>query len=382
MGTIHLLRGVFLPSSEFIIPWESEEWDRYVAGHPGATVYHTSQWCRIVADTGGYTPRCAAARENGRVTGVLASLEVRSRLTGNRLVSLPFSDVCPPLADDRASAEAVLRAAGGLREERRLAFYELRGEPALRGGGPSEGDAAPSDSAPGDGALPERLGFQTQRHFSSYVIPLSTDAESVRMTFSRKSIRQTISKSLKMGVTVRQGAGEDDLARFYRLYALNRRRHGIPPQPVGLFSRILETLQHDPEARLYLAEYEGACAAALIVIRYRGVTYAKYEGVDEEYRGLLPVNPLFWRSIEDACRAGDHSYDFGRTAADNRGLNEFKSRWGTRRVELPYYFHPPGEGLSVVKSASLKYRLFTAAFRRMPLGLSIRLGERIFRHFG
>jgi hypothetical protein len=38
--------------------------------------------------------------------------------------------------------------------------------------------------------------------------------------------------------------------------------------------------------------------------------------------------------------------------------------------------------MSVVRSDSLKYRLFTGAFRRMPPALSIKLGERIFRHFG
>jgi hypothetical protein len=63
-------------------------------------------------------------------------------------------------------------------------------------------------------------------------------------------------------------------------------------------------------------------------------------------------------------------------------LNEFKGRWGTTRVELPYYFDPPSEGLSVVKSGSLKYRLFTTAFRRLPEAWTVRVGERIFRHFG
>jgi hypothetical protein len=81
-------------------------------------------------------------------------------------------------------------------------------------------------------------------------------------------------------------------------------------------------------------------------------------------------------------QAGDRAYDFGRTAADNAGLCEFKARWGTTRAELPYYFDPPREGISVVRSNSLKYRLFTAAFRRMPEALTVRLGGRIFRHFG
>jgi CelD/BcsL family acetyltransferase involved in cellulose biosynthesis len=363
-----------LPNIDNVVPWECDEWDPYVAGHPAATLYHTSRWCQIVAETGRYLPRFLLARDGKRVTGVLPALEVRSRLTGNRLVSLPFSDVSYPIADEAPSAEALIDTAVAHREQRRLKFFEMRGLPAVRRPDASAGGGNDFDL--------QRRGFQPQGHFFGYKVPLSPDADAVRMTFSRKSIRQTISKSHKLGVTVRRGESDGDLREFYRLYTLNRKRHGIPPQPFALFSRMLAHLTHEPEARLYIADFEGTCAAALIVIRYRGVSYAKYEGVDEAFRHVFPVNAVFWQTIHDACDAGDHTYDFGRTAADNRGLNEFKSRWGTNRVELPYYFHPPGEGLSVVKSDSMKYRLFTGFFRRLPVELSVRLGERIFRHFG
>ena len=127
-----------MPKSEQIVPWGSDEWDRYVAGHPASSLYHTSQWCRIVAEIGGYTPHCWATREGDRVTGVLPALEVRSRLTGNRLVALPFSDVCYPLADDQESAQSLLQATLDVRDDRRLGFFELRGAPALRHGGGSD----------------------------------------------------------------------------------------------------------------------------------------------------------------------------------------------------------------------------------------------------
>jgi len=362
-----------LPNPEYVIPWESNEWDDYVSSHEGATVYHTSAWCRIVTETGRYTPRFMLARRDGGVTGILPALEVRSRLTGNRLVSLPFSDVCGPLANDDESADLLLREALRQRETRRLAFYELRGTPLVAG----------QDPQTAEGGDPRVIGeFQRQEHFYGYEVPLSGDTEAVRMTFSKKSIRQSISKSLKLGVEVRRGEGAADLRLFYNLYALNRKRHGIPPQPLRLFNRIFEVMRGSPEASLYIAQFEGQCAAALIVFRFRGVAYAKYEGVDETYRRVLPVNPMIWQSIQDACAAGDRFFDFGRTAADNRGLNDFKGRWGTQQRTLPYFFNPPSEGLSVVKSDSLKYRLFTGVFRRMPLGLSIRIGDKIFRHFG
>ncbi len=356
--------------TEILTPWDHEEWDRYVAGHPGATMYHTSAWCRVVSETGRYAVRCPVTRSAGGISGLVPALEIRSRLTGNRLVCLPFSDVCYPLADDESAADAIVRGIVELREKRGLAFAEMRGAPAVRSG--------TFDSV----AAADRLGFQSHHHFLSYVLPLDRDTDKVKKTFSKTAVRQTINKSARLGVTVRQGQGPDDLKDFFRLYALNRKRHGIPPQPIRFFSLIMERLLDEPRAMLYLAEFEGRAVASLIAVRYRGTVYAKYEGIDESYRHVLPVYALLWKSIEDACLAGERWYDFGRTAADNVGLNEFKSRWGTERIDLPYLFYPPREGLSVVKGSSLQYRLFTAAFRRMPVGVSVRLGARLFRHFG
>lgn len=352
-----------------VIPWEDPGWDAYVGSHPGGSVYHTSTWCRIVAEVGRYRPTCLAAREGDRLVGVLPAMDIRSPLTGHRMVALPFSDACPPLADDAGAATALLDGAVGACGERGASFLEMRGAPLVRAG---------------DSPAPEARGFSRRLHFSDYTIPLTTDIEAIRRRLSRKAVRQTINKGVRLGVTVRRG-GVGDLGEFYRLYTRNRRRHGIPPQPAHLFTTIFERMRGDgsgPEASIYMAEHEGRAVAALVMFRYRGVTYAKFEGVDERARDLQPVYPLFWTTVEEAALAGDHTYDFGRTAADNPGLNDFKRRWGTERQELPYYFHPPREGVSVVKRASLKYRAFTAVFRRLPTPLAVAIGRRIFRHFG
>ncbi len=349
-------------------PWSDTRWDAYVASHPRSTVYHTSAWIRIVCDIGRYPSLCLIHEHAGRVTGVLPLVAVESRLTGRRISSLPFSDVGFALADDAPSARALLDEAREIRRRRGAAFYEMRGAPALRG----DGDDGSDDSVD---------GFVHRSHFFNYIIPLAGDADAVRRTFSRTAVRQTITKAARLGVTVRLGDARD-LGAFYRLYVRNRRRHGIPPQPRRLFALVLEHLTGSPGSALYIAEHEGTPVAALITVRCNGVTYAKYEGVDETRRELVALYPLFWKTIEDAVAAGDRAYDFGRTAADNRGLNEFKKRWGTAQVDMPYYFDPPAEGVSVVKSDSLKYRLFTATFRRLPEAWTVRLGERIFRHFG
>ena len=190
-----------------------------------------------------------------------------------------------------------------------------------------------------------------------------------------------ITKAEKAGVTVRRGDATA-VDAFYPLYVATRRRHGIPPQPRRLFSRIVAATGEPFQATLYLAEYERATIAAVITLRHAGTTYLKYEVSDDAHRNLGAVHALLWASIQDAMLAGDRAYDFGRTAADNTGLCQFKQRWGTTQTEMPYYFDPPVEGVSVVRTDSLKYRVFTGAFQRMPAGLAVRIGERIFRHFG
>jgi CelD/BcsL family acetyltransferase involved in cellulose biosynthesis len=346
-------------------PWTDPRWDAYVASHPRATVYHTSPWIRIVCETGRYPSLCLLHERDGRTTGVLPIVAVDSRLTGRRISSVPFSDMGFALVDDAPTARALLDEAREIRQRRGAAFYEMRGAPALR-----DGTDAPAD------------GFARRSHFWNHLIPLTANPDEVLRTFSRTAVRQTITKGARLGVTVRVCDRPDDLDRFYRLYVRNRRRHGIPPQPRRLFATILERMTDSPRAMLYLAEHEGTAVAGLIMMRCNGVTYAKYEGVDETRRELAALYPLFWKTIEDAVLAGDRWYDFGRTAADNPGLNEFKKRWGTTQVELPYFFDPAREGLSVVRSDSLKYRLFTHVFRTMPESWTVRIGERIFRHFG
>ena len=362
-------------TTDVVLPWELDEWDAYVRDHPAGSVYHTSRWCRIVGEIGRYNPACLVTRnKEGRLAGILPAMEIRSRLTGNRLGTLPFSDECYPIADDKQATLALLEGALHIREDRGLEFFEMRGTPVTR---QYFGETAPECVT----VLPN-MGFAQQSHFYNYLLPLLPDSEAVLQTFHKKSVRPTIKRSFKLGVTVRHGHGDKDLHEFYRMYCITRKRHGIPPQPVRLFERILAELDGDPLALLYLAEFEGRCIGAIIVFRFMGKTYLKYEVVDDDFRDQRPVYAMLWKSIEESAQDGDHTYDFGRTEKDNTGLAGFKSRWGTTQIELPYYFNPPGDALSVVDSSSLKYKLFTGFFRRMPTALSKRVGEKIFRHFG
>jgi CelD/BcsL family acetyltransferase involved in cellulose biosynthesis len=324
-----------------------------------------------MCDAGGYEPQFLMLRDGGIVKGLLPLLLVRSRLTGTRLVCLPFSDACYPLSDGPGEGEALLRGALDLARIKQVDYLEIRGAPCTK--------AATGKESRVD--LIEKLGYSGEYHFKNYIVHLTKDTEAIKGTFQAK-MRQLINKSFREGVRVRVGTGEKDIDEFYRLYLLNRRYHGIPPQPRGVFSRLFSTLTDEPRALLYLAGFQGANVAGIVALRFKGICYGKYEGVDHAFRKALPIHALLWKLIEDAANDGETAFDFGRTAADNTGLNEFKDRWGSTCIDLPYYFHPPRQGLSIVKANSLKYRLFTGLVKRLPLSVNARIGARLFRHFG
>ena len=88
-----------------IDPLRDPRWSRLVESHPASSVFHTQAWLEALRRTYNYepvvltTPRNGEPLENGFVL-----CKVSSWLTGNRLVSLPFSDHCQPLVNDSCRA--------------------------------------------------------------------------------------------------------------------------------------------------------------------------------------------------------------------------------------------------------------------------------------
>src|SRR5947208_5562984 len=82
-----------------IDPGSDRRWETVVENRPDAGIFHTSGWLEALRRTYGFEPVVYAATDqaNGLVNGIPFCL-IRSRLTGRRLVSLPFSDHCQPLA--------------------------------------------------------------------------------------------------------------------------------------------------------------------------------------------------------------------------------------------------------------------------------------------
>ncbi len=84
---------------------DSVRWDAFVERCANATFFHRIGWRTILEEVFRHRTHYLLAERDGAIVGVLPLAEVRSRLFGHSLVSLPFCAYGGPAADD-ADAEA------------------------------------------------------------------------------------------------------------------------------------------------------------------------------------------------------------------------------------------------------------------------------------
>ena len=349
---------------------QQDDLSAFIARHSDEPFYYQPAWLDLLSRLYGYPVHTLRTTDaSGALTGFLPVMAVRSPLTGRRVVALPFSDCCPPLAVDDAAAGALVDQALALAQAERARYLELRAGPLA--------------------ALDTRADFMRNDLYSRWVVPLQRDPQVVWKQVKSPAQRQ-VKKARKEGVTVRQGASLNDMDAYHHLHLLTRsRKHGMPTQPLRYFRDLWQTFgasdgaaHGDAQVRLLLAEHEGKVIAGMILLVSGATVRYAYGASDEAYLRLGPNNLLMWEAISWGCEQGYTRFDMGRTAHDNPGLVTYKRNWGAQEEPLPYYYYPQVAGLASTSEESWKYRLLTTCWRRLPLPVSEALGGALYRHLG
>ena len=335
----------------------------FLAEQAGDHFYYQPAWLAFLASFYGYTPiPLMTTSRHGRVTGFLPLCYINSRLTGRRLVSLPFSDHCPILAQDEASTNDLLNQAIRLAEQKHVRYLELR--------------------AGENKALAARDDLTVGNLYANLPIQLASDPQRV-LACLRPTARRKIKKARTQGVQVRLAEQREDMLKYYRLHLLTRtKKHGMPSQSLAFFLRLWDTFAPDGTLHLELAEYEGQTIAAHITMFYGQTARYMYGASDDRHQDLGAGYLLTWEEIAWGCQHGYTLLDLGRTAYANAGLMQYKRSWGATAEPSPYYYYPAIRGLSTTPEESRKYQLLTSCWKKLPLQLSAPLGGYLYRHLG
>ncbi len=339
-------------------PLHDARWREFVCRHSNSSVFHTRGWLRALRITYGYEPvafTTAAPAES--LTNALLFCVVRSWLTGDRLVSLPFSDHCEPLVEHAEQFRRLSSVAESLMSEEQWKYVEIRSANSFLDCGGSFGRATT---------------------YSLHRLDLRPGLDALYKGFHEDCIQRKIRRAEREALTYEAGRSESLLQQLYGLLQLTRSRHQIPPQPFEWFRNLVICLGKN--ACIRIASQSGLPIAGILTISHGKKMVYKYGGSETRFNSLGGMPMLFWQAIKEAKQAGAEEFDFGRSDIDNPGLIAFKGRWSTACSTLTTW-RAPIEASSP-RLERLKVRCAKEVFARLPDSLLTMAGRFLYRHIG
>ena len=341
-----------------IDPLRDSRWKDFVETNPKASVFHRAEWLQALKRTYAYEPLALSlCSPDSHLTNALVFCRISSRLTGKRLVSLPFSDHCEPLVEDKDEAECLVTKLKNAVNEGEWKYAEIR----------------PVSSTPWQTIMPT-----VTSSYYSHSLDLARGEEQLFKSFHKDSVQRKIRRAERESLRYEEGTSDTHLDQFYKLLILTRRKHCVPPQPLKWFRNLISSFGRGLKIRVALKN-DTPIASILTLSHRRTMTY-KYGCSDPKFQNLGGTALLLWRTIIEARSSGFEQFDLGRSDTGNLGLIEFKDRWAAARSILSYRRHP-------VKSiAPEEHKWAGWVMRRLvssaPDSSLITLGNLLYRHIG
>ena len=340
---------------QILNPLETPHWDDLLLTADRATFFHTTAWARVLSQSYGYKPLYFSIIEGGRLAGLIPVMEIDSFFTGKRGVSLPFTDICQPIADSRETFDALASCVKAYGNQAGWKSADFKG-------GGSGFDGAP---------------FYAE-HFT-HLLDFSAEEAVLRKAF-RESTRRNIRHAEKAGVTVALSHDRDALAAYYELHCITRQLHGLPPQPWSFFAKIHEHIVARERGFVALGQHSGTTVAGAVYFLFRDQALYKYGASDRTYQNLRANNLVMWEAIRWLKRSGFRSLHFGRTEPENHGLLQFKSGWRAAEGKVAYYKLDLKRGAFCAETSGLKTSYSWC--KALPLPLLKLAGRVLYRHVG
>jgi serine/alanine adding enzyme len=334
---------------------ELDQWDAYVRNAPHSHPFQLSAWRQIMYKCYGHRSWYLFAHEQGRIVGVLPLFEVRSRLLGASITSLPGGFT----ADSADSAAALLDRATEAARSARARCLSIRDSVADWGN-----------------------GRDWQQHSSVAVVELPGDYQTLCKQLKRQ-MWQHVKKAQASGVETHTFACErlDQLDDFYFSLCQLFHEKGAPVFGRGFFDAILQALPG--QAMVTTARIEGEVTGAVLYLAMGDKLFALWGGAPSRYLEQRVSHALWWEAMRYGVEHGYRWLDMGRSPQGS-GLEEFKKRWGATahpvyRLQRPVCGKVTYDPMQDT-DCNRRYQIFTQVWRNLPFPVTCFLGPKLRRH--
>ncbi len=351
--------GLLPEKFQIINPVTTPAWDEHLANFPKYSFFHSASWARVLNHAYGHTPHYLILTHKQKRLALLPIMEVNSRFTGRRGVSLPFTDHCEPLLN--GYHPELLQGVLQLGRARNWKYWECRGWEGI----------APASA--------------TSLTFYRHILKLRPGAD-LLWTSLDPAVRRAVHKAERSNLRVDFSQDLNALKEFYRLHCTTRRRHGLPPQSFAFFRKIYDEILAQNNGWIVRASLPGAkgskhdtAIAAAVFFHFGKKVVFKFAASDPRHATVRANNLVMWEAIKSYAQHGFDLLDFGRTSLTQEGLRRFKSGWGATEEQL-HYLRYDFRKSRFVQNTDRAAGWHNRFFKHMPVIVNRLIGKCLYPH--
>ena len=344
---------------------ESRGWDDMIMNHPLGSVFHHTSYGKVIQSTFNHmTPYYVSLiGTDGNCKGGLVLFLVRSWLTGNRLVSIPWAAYGDPLIRSSEEFELLFEEVNNLSQRVNASYVQINSRKSR--------------------AFLNKVKIMTPIEYDkAHLLDLTKGQDTVWQGL-HKSIRRRIRKTERNGIEVRLAQSEVDIFSFYSVWCRHRKILGLPAHRLEYFQNMWKYLASKGMMQIWIAEKKGDVLGGQCTFILKGTEFLTYIAAEGEFRQAGGGVAIIWAVICSAFKNEINTIDFGKTPIGANNLKSFKESWGAKEIETPVFYYPRIMGVSSFQDEKkLSYRAMRYFWKIAPPQLSKFASSFFWRHTG
>jgi len=330
-----------------------QRWNDFVFQQPASTFFHRAEWKEVLERTYGHPMYFYYAEDAQGIKGVLPLGQVKSKIFGNSLISLPFFVYGGIIAKNDAAFDFLTAKATVLAKELNVDYLELRTIKQQHNDWVVKNDV-----------------------YARFRKEIDPDIEKNMTNIPRKQ-RAVVRKGIKAGLN---SEWDEDIDRFYESYAYSLHGLGTPVFPRKLFHILKEVFKQDCDV---LSIYkDDQLVSSLMNFYFRDEVLPYYAGASVLARKYRAHDFMYWELMRRSCERGIKWFDYGRSKVGT-GPYSFKKNWGFEPESLHYeYYLVNADEIPNISPTNPKYSMFINAWKKMPFWTTKVIGPHIVKYLG
>ena len=328
-------------------------WDGYVTAHPDSSIYHLSLWRDLIQRLFGHSSLYLYAEDDaGAIRGVLPLVQIKSRLFGHYMVSMPYFNYGGSLSDQVSVSRELMMHAVAKAANSGVEHIEFRD------------------------TVVEYKNWPVRNDKITMVLSLPGSIDELWKALGSK-LRSQIKRPQRENPEVHIG-GVELLDDFYRVFAVNMRDLGTPVYPKQFFWAILEQLPD--RANIISVRLNNEPVGGGFLLGFGGMLEIPWASTLRKVNHLSINMLMYWEVLKFAVGHGYMAFDFGR-CTEGSGTHRFKKQWGTQPRQLNWhYWLRDSDKLPGLTPDNPKYHFAISVWKKMPIVLTNAIGPHIVKN--